>query len=159
EEPPDAGECGDDLLDHAVREIFLLGVAAHVLKRQDRDRRLVRERQNGRGRSRHGFGRARGAMNPVDPQRPSNVLDLLLAYILKGNIKLVAHLVAHDPADANPTGLSQSLESCREVDAVAVNVIGLDDDVADIDPDAKFYAAVDQRTLIAARHSALHLDR
>jgi hypothetical protein len=41
EEPADAGERGDDLLDHAVREIFLLRVAAHILKRQYRDRRLV----------------------------------------------------------------------------------------------------------------------
>jgi hypothetical protein len=41
EEPADAGERGDDLLDHAVREVFLLGVATHVLKRQHRDRRLV----------------------------------------------------------------------------------------------------------------------
>src|ERR1700730_11468703 len=41
EEPPDARECRDDLLDHAVGEIFLLGIAAHVGKRQHRDRRLV----------------------------------------------------------------------------------------------------------------------
>jgi hypothetical protein len=26
--PFDPGECGDDLLDHAVGEIFLLGIAA-----------------------------------------------------------------------------------------------------------------------------------
>jgi hypothetical protein len=32
QEPPDAGERDDDLIDHAVGEIFLLGVAAHVLE-------------------------------------------------------------------------------------------------------------------------------
>ena len=35
----------DDLLDHAVGEILLLGVAAHICKRQYRDRRLVRQRK------------------------------------------------------------------------------------------------------------------
>ena len=47
EEPADARERGDDLLDHAVGEIFLLRVAAHVLERQHRDRRLVGQRQGG----------------------------------------------------------------------------------------------------------------
>src|SRR6516162_10677760 len=45
EEPTDAGERGDDLLDHAVGEVFLLWIAAEVLERQHRDRRLVGERQ------------------------------------------------------------------------------------------------------------------
>ena len=45
EEPADARERGDDLLDHAVDEIFLLRVAAHIGEGQHRDRRLVGERQ------------------------------------------------------------------------------------------------------------------
>ena len=43
-QPADAGERGDDLLDHAVGEVFLLRIAAHIGKGQDRDRRLVGER-------------------------------------------------------------------------------------------------------------------
>ena len=35
-EPANAAERGDDLLDHAVGEILLLGIAAQVLKRQYR---------------------------------------------------------------------------------------------------------------------------
>jgi hypothetical protein len=35
EEPADARERGDDLLDHAFDKIFLLGIAAHVLEGQD----------------------------------------------------------------------------------------------------------------------------
>jgi len=45
EEPADAGERCDDLLDHAVGEIFLLGIGAHVLERHDRQRRLIRQRR------------------------------------------------------------------------------------------------------------------
>ena len=37
EQPADAAERGDDFLDHAVRKVFLLRVAGHVLERQDRD--------------------------------------------------------------------------------------------------------------------------
>ena len=36
---------GDDVLGETVGEVFLLGIAAHVLERQDGDRRFVRERQ------------------------------------------------------------------------------------------------------------------
>jgi len=41
EEPSYPGERSDDLLDHAIGEIFLLGVPAHILERQNRNRRLV----------------------------------------------------------------------------------------------------------------------
>jgi len=41
EEAVDAAERGDDLLDHAVDEIFLLRITAHILKRQHRDRGLA----------------------------------------------------------------------------------------------------------------------
>ena len=45
EQPADAAERSDDLLDHTVGEIFLLRVAAHIGKGQDRDRRFVGKRQ------------------------------------------------------------------------------------------------------------------
>ena len=41
EEPTDARERGDDLLDHAVGEILLLRVAAQIGEGQHRNRRLV----------------------------------------------------------------------------------------------------------------------
>ena len=48
EQPLDPRQSGDDVLDHPVGEIVLLRVAAHVLKRQHRDRRLVGQRKRGR---------------------------------------------------------------------------------------------------------------
>src|SRR5262249_35453653 len=48
EEPADAGERRNDLLDHAVCEVFLLRVAAQIGERQNRDRWLVGEGQCGR---------------------------------------------------------------------------------------------------------------
>jgi hypothetical protein len=41
EQPTDARESGNDLLYHAIREIFLLRVAAHICEGQDGNRRLV----------------------------------------------------------------------------------------------------------------------
>ena len=43
EEPSLPGQPGDDVLGQPVREIFLLRIAAHILKRQHGDRRLVWE--------------------------------------------------------------------------------------------------------------------
>src|SRR5262249_48661641 len=42
-QPADATQRRDDVLDDSVREIVLSRVVAHVLERQDGDRRLVRE--------------------------------------------------------------------------------------------------------------------
>jgi len=44
EQPADTGERGNDLLDHAVGEILLFRVAAHIGERQYRYRRFVGER-------------------------------------------------------------------------------------------------------------------
>jgi hypothetical protein len=55
EQPADPRQRGDDLLDHAVDEIVLLRVAAHIGERQRRDRRLVGKRRRARNRL-HGFG-------------------------------------------------------------------------------------------------------
>ena len=42
EQPFDARQAGDDILNHAVDKIILFAIAAHVLERQHRDRRSVR---------------------------------------------------------------------------------------------------------------------
>src|SRR6516225_9402645 len=45
EEAADARKSGRDVLDHAVGEILLFGIAAHIREGQDSDRRLVGERK------------------------------------------------------------------------------------------------------------------
>src|SRR5262249_15151014 len=69
-----------------------------------------------------------------------------------------AHLIADHPADADPARLRQGLETGRDVDAVAVNVLVVDDDVAEVQPDAKFDAAFCRYLGITLGHSALDLD-
>ena len=55
--------------------------------------------------------------------RPGDVLDLLLAHVVEGEVELVAHLVAHDAADADPARLRQGFQPRRDIDAVAVDVV------------------------------------
>ena len=57
EDPLDPRQAGDDVVDHAVGEVVLLGIAAQIGERQHRDRRLVRQRQaRSRARSRNTDG-------------------------------------------------------------------------------------------------------
>src|ERR1700737_2832655 len=95
----------------------------------------------------------------INPDRPDDILGLLLAEILEDEVELVAHLVAHDPADADPARLGQRLEPCGDIDAVAINVVLLDDDIAEIDADAELDAALQGDAVIVQCHVALQLDR
>jgi hypothetical protein len=79
-------------------EILLLRVAAHVLEPQYRDRRLVGQGEHGGWR---GTRRRRLAeLDAVDPHRTGDVLDLLLAHILEGEVELVAYLLVRRAAEA-----------------------------------------------------------
>jgi hypothetical protein len=75
--------------------------------------------------------------NAVCPNGPGDVLDLPLAQILKRDIKLIAHLISHHSADADPTWLCQCLQACRYIDAVAEDVVLFNDHVAEVNPDAE----------------------
>src|SRR5215469_11562668 len=63
----------DDVFGHAVGKVLLLRIAAHVLEGQDCNRRLAWQREHRR--------RLRKSVNPnaINTDRPSNVLELLLA--------------------------------------------------------------------------------
>ena len=56
EQPLDAREARDDVLDHPIGEIVLRRIAAHVLKRQHRDGRLFGQRERGSLLGDEGFG-------------------------------------------------------------------------------------------------------
>src|SRR4029077_4552004 len=91
-----------------------------------------------RGRGREGAFRS----NPVDPNRPGDVLDLLLAQILEDKGQPVAHVIMDRIGDEHPAGIGQSLDPRSNVDAIAIEVVALDDDVTEIDADAQFDAAL-----------------
>src|SRR5262249_49382822 len=94
-----------------------------------------------------------------DMHRPGDVLDLLLAQILKREVELVTHLIVHHPADANPARLGESFEARSDVDPVAVDVPLFDDDIAQIDADAKLDALICRDFVIALARGALDRHR
>src|SRR5215831_4204699 len=155
EEPADAGERGDDLLDHAVGEIFLLGVAAQILEGQHRNRRLIGEGRAGAG-PRH--CRAGGVDHTISSDRPCDVLERLLAHVLEDKVEFARGILLNTRRDADPARLGQSFEPCCDIDPVAKDVAILDDDVTDIDADAKLDAIVGRHPGVAPGHLALHLD-
>jgi hypothetical protein len=97
--------------------------------------------------------------HPVDPHRPRNVLDPLLAQILKDKGQPVAHVVMDRIGDEHPAGIGQGFDPCCDVDAVTVEVVALDDHVAEIDADAPFDAVVRRDTSVPLGHPLLHFDR
>ena len=90
EQAGDFRQIGDQILGHAIAEILLLDVAAHVGERQYGDRRLVRRS----GRWCRGAGAIRTA-DAEDPHRPGDVLDRSFAQIFQRDLQLVAYRIAH----------------------------------------------------------------
>ena len=95
----------------------------------------------------------------MDMHRSSDVLDPLLAQVFERKGELVAHLIAHDPADADPARLGQSFQPCRYIDTVTEDVATVFDDVAEIDPHAEFDATIRRHIGVSLGHRALHFDR
>src|SRR6476619_3464030 len=58
-----------------------------------------------------------------------------------------------------PAGIGEGLDTRGDVDAVAIEVVALDDHVAEIDADAQLDAVVRRDTEVVLGHRLLHLDR
>src|SRR5437762_1884172 len=76
-----ARECGDDVFYHPIREVFLLGIAAHVLERKHCDGRFVGQRERYRGIFRRSDYRCSLYPYREYSNRLIDVLDLLRAEI------------------------------------------------------------------------------
>jgi len=61
--------------------------------------------------------------------------------------------------DEHSAGIGQRFDTCGDVDTVAIEVVALDDHIAEINPDAQFDAAVRRDTRIPLGHRLLHRDR
>ena len=81
--------------------------------------------------------------------------EALLTHIGKLGLDLAAHLPEGVFGDADPTGLGDAFEPGGDVDTVAENVVTLDQDIAEMDADAPFHAAVDRGPGIPLRRQPL----
>jgi len=112
-----------------------------------------------RGRRPDGLYRTVGVEDhPHDMNRAGDIFDLPVAQILEGEAQLVLHVIAHGARDANPAGLGQTLQPRGNVDAVAEDILAIDDDVAEIDADAEVDAAIGRQVGVTLGHRALDLD-
>ncbi len=160
EEAVETAERGKDVLGQTVSKEFLLGVAAHVFEGQHNDRRLV-----GKRRRRHGCASAPDSSpsgtvdgHPEDTDRPGDVLNFDLAHVIERNIELIAHLVAGCARDTDAARISQGLNPRGHVHPVAVDVVALNDHIAQIDADPEFDAPLLGHTGITLSHAALDRD-
>jgi hypothetical protein len=90
EQAGDLGEVGDQVLGDPVGEVFLFGIAAHVLKRQDRDRGLLRQRRRS-----NRYWRSSIQAHLISTDRTRNVFELLLPQVLAVKIDSSADLVVN----------------------------------------------------------------
>ena len=95
----------------------------------------------------------------MDADRARNVLDYLLAQVLEAEAQLVAHLIVDIARNQDAARLGECFQPRCHIDAIAVNIILIADDVADVDADAKFDATIRSHIGIAFGHAALDVDR
>jgi hypothetical protein len=96
--------------------------------------------------------------NAVDAHWPGNVLDLLLTQIFECDLDLVAHLIAHYPADTDPAGLPESFQTGRDIHSVAEDVLAFDNYIAEVDADAKLDPLLPPGGFVTPGHPPLKLD-
>jgi len=83
----------------------------------------------------------------------------LLAGVDEADAEVVADLPAHRAGDGDAARRRNRLETRRDVDAVACDVVLVDEDVAEVDADAVIDAPAPGQPAVALGHGALDLDR
>jgi hypothetical protein len=80
----------------------------------------------------------------------------VLAHRLEREVELRLDLIVDVARDADTARLGEALEARRDVDAVAVDVVVLDDHVAEVDADAEPDTLLGRPVRFVLGHSALN---
>src|SRR5262249_25601426 len=86
-------------------------------------------------------------------------LYLLSSEVLESEAQLVQDLVADNFAYADLARLGERLQACRYIDAVAIDVVAVDDDVTDVDANSKADLLIRCDASIAFGHAPLQVNR
>ena len=155
-------EVGRQALRDPVDEMLLLRVAADIGERQNDDREARRGgsfRSQDRRRLRLG-GHGLADLERIDPDRIGDVLELGWAEIGDREIEPSLDLPIGLLGETNRAGLGDAFQPRGDVDSVAHQVaVGLLDDVAEVNADAKLDASLRRQARVALDHAVLHFDR
>ena len=95
----------------------------------------------------------------VHTRRPRDILELLLASVLECYVEFAVCVLMDAARHADPARFGKLLQPRGDVDAVAKDVVAIDDDVADVDTDSQIDPLFGRHTGIALGHATLHVDR
>ena len=95
----------------------------------------------------------------IDPHRPGNVLEVLLAEIDEIGLNFPEDVIVGRPRKTNTAGLCDPLEPRGDIDAVAENVVAFDEHVAEVDADAIADALLLWHVGVALGHHGLDRHR
>jgi hypothetical protein len=165
-----ARQAVDDVVDHTIGEVVLVGLGGQVLERQDGDRRhLARPRRrrglgrdcgkcSGRRSGNGSTGRRGGQLHAVDAHGTGDVLQVVLAIVEESYVEPTLGILLDACRNGDAAGLCQRLQPRCDVDAIAEDIVLLDHNVADMDAHAELDAAIGGEFGIALRHLTLHVD-
>ena len=78
----------------------------------------------------------------IDADRLAEILDLSLPFVGKPQLGMTLQLVTDAPADIDLPGLRQAFQPCSNIDAVAVDIAIIGNNIAGIYANAKPQAAI-----------------
>jgi hypothetical protein len=127
---------GDDVFADTVGKILLFGISAHICEGKNGDRRLIGQCERRSRRCEFGNGHLR-KVEPVNVHWPPNILEALLAAIDEFGRHLALHLPPGVLGNRDTARFGDALDTSCDIDAVAKNVVALDNDVAHVDADSE----------------------
>ena len=92
----------------------------------------------------------------IGPHGTSDILETLLAQIDELDRDLAANLIVGGRRDADATRFRDALKPRSDVDAVPEDVVALDQDVSEIDPDPEQHPAINGHPFVPFGHHRLH---
>src|ERR1700720_164139 len=85
-----------------------------------------------------------------------DILQPLLAHFLKGMVKAIPYLFANCTRDRDAARVSDTLQPCRDVYAIAIDVVAFNDNISKVDADAELETAHVRLFVVPRPHVALH---
>jgi hypothetical protein len=101
----------------------------------------------------------RARANRIGAYRTGYVLEGLLAKISELDLDFAANLLISRRRDADAAGFGNALQPCCDVNTVTENIVALDQNFTEIDPDPEQHPTVFWDAVITLGHDRLHSHR